>query len=285
MIHSPMNINDLSQLIAWFGTYTRSFLTGDTLADSPLVLKIEHTARVCENSSHLGRSIGLTDRQMRLAEAVGLCHDLGRFVQYHRYRTFNDRNSANHASLGIDVLNETAVLDTLAADEKAMLIDAIRFHNAPALPGNKPPASMVFMHLIRDADKLDIWKIFADCYRHHRRVEPAIVQHLPDLPVWEEKIVNAIIEKRTAKFQDMKSLNDFKLLQLSWVFDLHFPETIRQAKKRSDLSAIARSLPDDPALYHAIAVISDRLDQELWPRPPSDDGFSKLAITGKKSAG
>jgi hypothetical protein len=278
-MHSIMQTDQLSWLKVWFNTYARSFLTGETVIDSPLVLKIEHTARVCGNICHLGRSVDLTDRQLRTAETIGLFHDLGRFVQYRRYRTFNDRQSANHASLGIDVLNETAVLDSLPADERAMIMDAVRFHNAPALPGNKPSASMIFMRLIRDADKLDIWKIFADCYRHHRRVEPAIIQHLPDLPVWDEKIVNAINEKRVAKFQDMKSLNDFKLLQLSWVFDLHLPETFRQAKKRGDLLAIARSLPDDPALRRAVAVVSDRLKEALRARQPSADGFSKIATT------
>ena len=258
-----MQTDQLSRLKAWFNTYTRSFLTGETRTDSPLMLKIAHTARVCDNIRHLGRSVHLTGGQMCMAEVTGLFHDLGRFVQYRRYGTFNDRQSVNHASLGIDVLNENAVLDMLPADKKDMIIDAIRFHNAPALPENKPLASTIVMRLIRDADKLDIWKIFADCYRYHRRVEPAIVQHLPDLPVWDEKIVNAIYEKRVAKFQDMKSLNDFKLLQLSWVFDLHFPETFKQAKKRGDLLAIARSLPDDPALHRAVAVVSDRLKEAL----------------------
>ncbi len=256
-----MQKDHLIRLKTWFDTYTRSFLTGETLSDSPLVLKIEHTARVCDNICHLGRSIDLTGGRMRIAEAVGLFHDVGRFVQYHRYRTFNDRESVNHASLGINVLNEAAVLDTLPGDEKDMIADAIRFHNAPALPENKPPGSMVFMRLIRDADKLDIWKVFADCYRHHQRLEPAIVQHLPDLPTWNDNILNAITDKRIARFQDMKSLNDFKLLQLSWVFDLYFPETIIQAKKRGHLAAIARTLPDDRAVRHAVAGVMDQLEE------------------------
>ncbi|MBC2744491.1 MAG: HD domain-containing protein [Desulfosarcina sp.] len=262
-----MQIDQLSRLRAWFDTYTRSFLTGETVKDSPLVLKIEHTARVCDNICHLGRSIDLTDGQMRIAEAIGLFHDVGRFMQYRRYRTFNDRKSANHAALGIDVLKETAVLDSLPADEKTMIVDAVRFHNAPALPGNKPPETMVFMRLIRDADKLDIWKVFADYYRHRQHPEPAIVQHLPDLPVWDENIVKAITEKHVAKFKDMKSLNDFKLLQLSWVFDLHFSETFIQAKQRGDLATIARSLPDADAVRHAIASVMDQLEKMGMPNP------------------
>jgi hypothetical protein len=277
-----MQTDQVLSLKAWFETYTRSFLTGKTPIDRPLELKIEHTTRVCDNIRQLGRSVDLTDGQLRMAETIALFHDLGRFEQYHRYRTFNDRQSVNHASLSLDVLNQTAVLDTLPPDEKATITDAIRFHNAPALPGNKPPASLVFMRLIRDADKLDIWKVFADYYRHHRRPESAIAQHLPDLSVWEERIVNAIKEKRVAKFRDMKSLNDFKLLQLSWVFDLHFPETFLQAKKRGDLTAIARSLPDNPILGHALGIISDWLNEKASPRPDSGKGFPAIAIAGKK---
>lgn len=262
MIQSNMQIDQLPRLKAWFNSYTRSFLTGETHQDSPLVLKIEHTARVCDNIGHLGRSIALTDTQMCIAEAVGLFHDLGRFEQYRRYRTFNDRKSANHAALGIKVLKETAVLDRFRADEKAMIMEAVRFHNVPTLPLNLPPASMVFMRLIRDADKLDIWKVFADFFRHRRRPASAIVQHLPDLPTWNANIVKAIIEKRVAKFREMESLNDFKLLQLSWVFDLHFSEALIQAQKRGDLGAIARSLPDNRDLHRAIASVMNRLAQK-----------------------
>ena len=89
-----MQNNQLIRLKAWFKAYTHSFLTGDTQTDSPLVLKIAHTARVCDNMCLLGRSVDLTDGQMCLAETVGLFHDLGRFEQYRRFRTFNDRQSA-----------------------------------------------------------------------------------------------------------------------------------------------------------------------------------------------
>lgn len=258
-----MQPDQVIRLKQWFESYTRSFMTGEGPIDSPLELKIAHTARVCDNICHLGRSIELTDGQLCLAETIGLFHDLGRFEQYRRYRTFNDRQSTNHAAVGIDVLNQTAVLDTLPADEKATIIDAIRFHNAPRLPANRPPAALLFMRLIRDADKLDIWKVFADCYRYRQRPEPAIVQHLTDLPTWDQKIVKAISEKRMASFQDMKSLNDFKLLQLSWVFGLYYTETAVQAKKRGDLAAIARSLPDHPILRRAIGVITGHLDEAV----------------------
>ena len=257
-----MHIDQLIRLKTWFAAYTSSFLANEATADSPFVLKIDHTQRVCENICLLGRSIHLTDEQMCIAEAIGLLHDVGRFVQYRRYRTFNDRQSANHAVLGIHVLEADAVLDDLTVDDKTMIIDAVRFHNAPALPRKRPPESMVFIKLIRDADKLDIWKVFADFFRCDQRPERAIVQNLPDDPGWSHAMVEAIVQKRPAEFQDMKTLNDFRLLQLSWVFDLNFTETFVQARKRGDLAAIAGLLPDDRAVHHAVTCVMNQLDEQ-----------------------
>jgi len=55
-----MQTNQQAQLKAWLNTYTRSFLTGETLTDSPLMRKIAHTARGCDNIRHLGCPVHLT---------------------------------------------------------------------------------------------------------------------------------------------------------------------------------------------------------------------------------
>ena len=262
-----MQTEHLTQFKAWFDAYTRTYLIGDPVADSPLALKIAHTTRVCGNMEQLARAIDMHDDQIRIAETVGLFHDIGRFEQYRRYQTFNDRESTNHATLGIDELKKAAVLDPLPATEQTSIVEAIRFHNTPALPNGMPPPRMVFMRMIRDADKLDIWKVFADYYRHERRPEAVVFQHLPDLPTWETAIVDAIAAKRMARLQDMKSLIDLKLLHLSWVFDLHFRETFVQARKRGDLAMIARTLPDAPDVRQAVSRAMDRLAEMQTTNP------------------
>jgi hypothetical protein len=260
-----MQMNQLKRLKAWFETYSKSFLTNNTAKDGPLVLKIEHTARVCENIRRLARSIDLENSDRQVAEAVGLLHDIGRFVQFSRYGTFNDRQSVNHATLGIDVLRQAAVLDGLTDVERSIIMDAVRFHNAPALPADRPSRSLVFMRLIRDADKLDIWKVFADYYRRDQLPEPAIIQHLPDVPMWQEAVIDAVMQGRKADYHDMRSLNDYKLLQISWVFELYFHETAALARKRGDVAVIARSLPGDPILDRAVAAVMHRLEETSRP--------------------
>lgn len=254
-----MHIETLRRLKDWFDAYTQAFLSGDPALDSPLTLKIEHTSRVCENIRQLSRSLALSAERVHLAEAIALFHDLGRFEQYRQYQTFNDRRSVNHAIKGVDVLTHADILELLPDDEKPILIDAVRFHNAPTLPDGHVSDSIVFMRLIRDADKLDIWKVFADYYRQDEPPNPAIVQHLADLPTWEQKIVEAILQKRTARFCHMKTLNDFKLLQLSWVFGLHFSATTILARERGDLKAIASTLPADETIRRAVSTVMSQL--------------------------
>jgi len=257
-----MQPNHLADLRSWFNAYTRSFLTGDPNKDSAHQLKIDHTGRVCKNIRLLAASIDLPEDQMRIAEVVALFHDLGRFEQYKRYGTFNDRKSVNHAALGVAIMEKTGVLKDLDEDERKRIIDAVRFHNAPALPSGKPPEELIFLRLIRDADKLDIWRVFADFYRYDNKPETAIVQHLPDQRSWTPSIIEAIVNRRMARFSHMETLNDFKLLQLSWVFDLNFPETYLLAKQRGDLAVIAGTLPDAPDLRRAVDVVMGELTEK-----------------------
>jgi len=257
----------LSRLKAWFSDYTGSFLTGDARCDGPLVLKIDHTRRVCADMRMLAGRMALSKDHLNLAEAVGLLHDLGRFEQYRRYRTFNDLKSVNHAALGVDILKQRQVLQGLEPMDQLLIHDSVRFHNAPTLPSTKAPLNMLFMHLIRDADKLDIWKIFADCYRNQRSPEPAVFQHLPDLPLWTDAVIDAIDKQLVARFKDMHTLNDFKLLKLSWIFDLNFTERFTQVQRRGDLHAIAASLPEAPDIRRAVAVVMKRLDEMVSLAP------------------
>lgn len=254
-----MPIDPVSHLKRWFDTYSHSFLSGDVSADGPHNLKIAHTRRVCEIMAHLGKAIGLSARQLGLAETIGLFHDLGRFEQYRCFGTFNDRLSVNHAALSVNVLETAGILNDLPATDRSIIMDAIRFHNAPSLPGNKPEENTFFMRLIRDADKLDIWKVFADYYRTGTTPEPAIVQHLSDLPICSPSMINAILEKRMANFKEMKSINDFKLVQLSWVFDLNFPESLALAATHGNLRVIAQSLPADAPVQQAVSVVMEKL--------------------------
>ena len=67
-------------------------------------LKIEHIERVSQIAKKLATKLELEEEDIKLAELIGLLHDIGRFEQVKIYDTFVDKNSINHGEFGIHIL-------------------------------------------------------------------------------------------------------------------------------------------------------------------------------------
>jgi hypothetical protein len=55
----------------------------------------------------------------------------------------------------------------------------------------------------------------------------------------------------------LRTLNDFKLLQLSWVFDLNFPESFRLVRELRYLERLVALLPEETTVREAVAVVME----------------------------
>lgn len=237
----------------WFEEYVGGFYTGIEEDDRNIELKVIHTRHVRENMKRLCVSLGLGDAECRLADLIALFHDVGRFEQYRNYRTFSDRKSVNHARLGVRVLARNRVLAGISPAARRTLSRAIAFHNAASIPDEAEDYERTLMQLIRDADKLDIWRVVTAYYHRKDRTPNRTVElDLPDTPHWNPKILEALTAYRFARIEDMQTLNDFKLLQIGWVFDLNFEESFRIVQERRYIEAIAETLPDAPEIHAAV---------------------------------
>src|SRR6185369_17630796 len=100
--------------------------------------------------------------------------------------------------------------------------------------------------LIRDADKLDIWRVFIDYYGlPEEERASAVGLGFPDLPQCSPEVLKCLRQREIVQLAAVQTLNDFKLLQLSWVFDLNFPESFRLVRERGCIDALAAVLPTD----------------------------------------
>ncbi|MBT8373578.1 MAG: HD family phosphohydrolase, partial [Deltaproteobacteria bacterium] len=93
-------------------------------------------------------------------------------------------------------------------------------------------------------------------YYHNRDQfkSPAIELNLSNDPIWSSKILEAVVNKKTARIEDMKTLNDFKLLQISWAFDLNFAPSFQAVEHRKYLRQIEATLPQSPDIEDAVAM-------------------------------
>jgi len=96
--------------INWFNLYVKKFTYNDNESQQNIDIKYEHSKRVAEEILRIGKQSGLNEDELRLAEIIALFHDIGRFEQYDRYRTFSDSKSQDHAELGIRILVSQNVL-------------------------------------------------------------------------------------------------------------------------------------------------------------------------------
>jgi putative nucleotidyltransferase with HDIG domain len=252
-----VNNTDLRDLKDWFSSYVRSFFSDNRDEQKNIDLKVDHTSHVCACISGIAQDLGLGGTDLLLAEAIGLFHDLGRFPQYAQYKTFRDSISVNHGKLGAEVLEQEGVIEGLPEDEQKVLLEAVRFHNAFSLPSLSDSRSMLFLKLIRDADKLDIWRIFLSYYEGDPGEIPSEAGlGLPDSSACSHEVISCILENRLATLAMLNSVNDFKLMQLSWVYDLNFGPSFALLHKGKFIERITSILPGTPDVLAASAAVS-----------------------------
>ena len=258
---SPKNLEHLKK---WFADYVAGFYTDNPVNNSTIRLKEKHTERVCENMILIGEALGLSDDEKVLTETMALFHDIGRFRQYAVYGTFKDADSENHALLGLRELVAHNVLEICTKDERKWITKAIANHNAITIPKKENGKSLFFIRLLRDADKLDIWRVFID-YNNTRNEQPNPVVEfgLPDDPFFSPQVLSAFSEERFVLFKDLRTVNDFKLLLLSWVFDLNFSFSIQLVKDRRYIEKIEAILPDSQETKKVLKHIHDYMDRYL----------------------
>ncbi len=257
-----MNRNHLKYLKKWFADYVAGFYTDDPVNNSTIHLKEKHTEHVCRNMIFLGNALGLSDQDMILAEIMGLFHDLGRFKQYAVYSTFRDMDSENHAMLGLREMAAHKVLSGCNRNEKRWIAKAVAFHNTMKIPDDQDERTLFFIRLLRDADKLDIWRVFIDYYKvRDKQVNAAVEIGLPDDPDFSPRVIAALNNGCFARIQDLKTLNDFKLLQISWVFDLNFAPSFKAVKELEYIEKIEATLPHSKEITAAVKNAHDYVER------------------------
>lgn len=249
-----MNAFQLNNLFSWFDSYVEPFLNTDAEGVKNIQLKIEHTHKVCAAMMQLADGEKLSENDSRVASAIALLHDVGRFEQYRRWRTFLDSASDNHARLAIDVIREEKVLSSFDRGEQTLIEEAVRFHNMLAPPEKFKSPTRQFIDLIRDADKLDIWRVFIELLEQppEERATAATLG-LPDLPDnVSNKCIAELDSASIVHLENISCINDFILLQISWVYDLTSATSRRILLERGYISALAATLPERPEITKAV---------------------------------
>lgn len=256
---------DIRAIRAWFRSFVAGYMTGDADLRRNMRLKESHTHRVCREALAIGRALRLDPASLRMIETIVLLHDVGRFEQYRRHRTFADARSENHAKLTLAILRQRKVLERFTPEDRSIIRRAIAYHNLPQIPaGVRDPAVLLFSRLMRDADKLDIWKLVIGYYNAPPgRKNHAIAIGLPVADHVTPEVLADLLAGRIVRSAHLRNQNDFKLLQMGWVFDVNFVPALKAVRRRKYLEKLRAALPDGPDADAAYGQVSSVLEQRI----------------------
>ncbi|QJW49362.1 HD domain-containing protein [bacterium BFN5] len=252
----------IQELTNWIRDYIESFYSSDRDIQANIQLKEVHTQQVALNCRSLAENLGLPKNEQQLAEIIGLLHDIGRFKQYAVYQTFRDSISENHATLGLKEIAGLALLDKLSSTDRACLEFAIINHNTIAITDNGLERQKLFARIIRDADKLDIYRVLSPTIR------PS------DHQGYTQLYAEGLMAGKQCDNSFIRTADDRKLVRLTWLYDIHYGWTMKNIIKRGYVKELVDSLPDDPNIMQAVrtlqsyirAKIEQDVDQEPFGR-------------------
>jgi len=211
-------------------------------------LKAEHTRRVCEAIVNIGASLDLSREDLCIAEVCALLHDIGRFEQYKRYRTFSDYKSEDHAALGAKIIRANRAMQHLEPAVADIVVRVVRYHNRAALPVGEEKRCLFFLKMLRDADKIDIWRVVTEYYQNAGNNRNRTIElGLPDIDRVSDPVYESLMSGKIVQMADLKTFNDFKLLQIGWVYDINFPRTFQIVREKGYLEIIRDALPRNSA--------------------------------------
>ena len=145
--------------------------------------------------------------------------------------------------LGVKVLRKTDVLEVLDQSTADLIMRCVAYHNRAFLPKDESERCLFFARLLRDADKLDILRVVTDYYqRKTGDRNGAIELGLPDTPEISPEIYADLMAKKIVNIAYLKTLNDFKLLQMGWIFDVNFSRTFQLIRERHYVEMIRDAL-------------------------------------------
>ena len=143
----------------YFYEYVRTF----NLDDKNISLKYHHSIRVMKKMLSLSHELSLNEEDTYLAKMIGLLHDIGRFYQINAYHTFSD-HILDHGDYGANLLIKEKLIKKFKIKEEdyPVVYTSIKYHNKYKIPNTLSPREELFLKMIRDADKIDIFYILSN---------------------------------------------------------------------------------------------------------------------------
>ena len=182
--------------------------------EKAIVYKYKHSIRVMEICGMLAKSLNLSEEEIQLCKLIGLLHDYGRFMQWKLYNSYNDLETLDHADYSVELLFDNNEIKKFNAQKKYynIIYDAIKNHNKYKIDKNVSKESLLYINIIRDADKLDILSEFSNSLLYPENNGNFI----------HKAVRNNFFKHKSVKTPKNRTTYDLIIVKMAFIFDLNF---------------------------------------------------------------
>ena len=219
----------------------KEYVSNYNLQDGKIALKVAHILRVSELSKKIATSLNLSEEDIKLAELIGLLHDIGRFEQVRRYNTFIDKISINHGEYGARILFEDNLIERFNVDEKYYKIikTAILNHNRSKIEDNLTEQELLHSKIIRDADKLDcFYVLLTDDIKNTYGCSAEDMQN----ETFSSEIIREFKEDRMIDYKKRATYGDIWISHMAYVFDFYYKSSYIVIKEKDYLNKLTQKM-------------------------------------------
>ncbi len=243
----------LETLTRRYHAYVDTFRSADGTLLPMSQLKLDHTLQVVEGAKLIMAGEAWLESACVVGEACALLHDVGRYSQLKEFGTFQDARSIDHAFRGVEVIEAERLLDGLAEADRKRVLTSVALHNKKSVPATLGSETADLVHLVRDADKLDIFRVLeAAIADGSLERNPEIAWDLQVKGAPSPEVVAAVSRGLPVSYAWIKTLSDFVLIQVGWLNGgMHFRTTLLLAKESQVLEYredFLKTLSDDPGV-------------------------------------
>lgn len=213
------------------------------ITDPKIDLKIRHTYGVMDACDYLARNLQLAQTDHQLALLIGLLHDIGRFEQLTRFNSYDD-TLLSHAQCGLEVLfdKDTGIIRQFIETDRydSIIFHAIKNHSEFAIADGLNEQELLHAKLIRDADKLDNFRVKTD------DSIPAMLD-VSEEALGQEEVTDAIFETfcrhQLILKSDRKTHMDMWISYLAFIFDFNFSASFQYVLEHDYLNLNIDRIP------------------------------------------
>ena len=214
-----------------------------------------HSLRVAQNSLTIAKVVLQNEDENYTAELIGLFHDIGKAAMIAIGTDSPSTIQRDHAELSVKQIQQMNFYAELTTEDQLIVLKAIENHSKIKLGKLDNEQQTMFARILRDADKLDIYDSSYRFFKERFGNQPLSTFDLINHTDVSEKIVKAIMSGKPALVEDMKTMNDYKLLLLAMAFDLNFKISFKIMSEKQYVQKIYETLPKRDQVIDAFRAI------------------------------